>query len=826
MKNLTFDFKKDILPHIIAIVIFLAITILFFRPVFFDNQSLYQHDILQWEGGAKELIDYRKKTGEEGLWAGSMFSGMPGYLVNTKFSGDLLLHIQSVYTLFLPHPSSILFSAFVSFYLLLLVFGVRPQLAIAGAILYGLCSNNLIGFDAGHNARIAAMAYAPLVLGGIHLVFRKQFLWGFIMTALGMGLHLRVNHLQITYYLMLIVIFYGISQLIFAIKSKEIPEFGKKIGLLAAAVVLSIACNLGKMWTVLEYSPYTTRGKTELKSQGDEKASDSGLDKEYAFRHSNGIIEPMTLFVPNILGGSLNEKLAVDSNVGLALKARGATSAQISQQVRAMPTYWGQQPGTKPYYAGAILLFLFVLSLFVLESKEKYWLVAAIIFGIILTWGHNLASVNYFLFDYLPGYNKFRSVTFAIFMPTLALGLISFLGLERLLSTPFNKDMFKKFGISFIIALGVLILLILYSWMTKFDGKYDANYFGANAPDWLISALKADRAAMLRSDSLRAMFFISSGAALIYFYLKNKLTAAVAFGLFALLILIDIGLIGNRYLNKANFRRSPQREFFAKNEADKLILSDKSLGYRVYNLQNAFSDARTSYYHQSIGGYHGAKLKRYNDLIERPISNETAALYQSIQQQGGVDMEKFGVLNMLNTKYLVGGAEAGAVIKNPDANGAAWLVSDLIKVNNPDEEIASLDGLDTKSKAVIDVSKFTLKNESLNSNGSIQLVSKNPKSLAYDVEIDGDGMAVFSEIYYPKGWKATIDGKEASILRVNYVLRALEIPAGKHSVKFDFAPTSYHVGNTISWIANLILIGLFLAGIFFYYKNQSANQPS
>ncbi len=824
MKKLNLDFKKDILPHIIAILIFLAVTILFFSPVFFDNQSLYQHDILQWEGGAKELIDYRNKTGEEGLWAGSMFSGMPGYLVNTKFSGDLLLHIQSVYTLFLPHPTSILFSALLSFYLLLLVFGVRPSLAMAGAILYGLASNNLIGFDAGHNARIAAMAYAPLVLGGVHLVFRKKYLWGFIMTAFGMGLHLRVNHLQITYYLLLIVAFYGLSQLVMAIKTKELPGFSKNLGILIAAVVLALACNLGKLWTVMEYSPHTTRGKSELNGQGTSKAPSSGLDKEYAFRYSNGIIEPFTLFVPNILGGSLSEKLDADSNIGKALKSRGANSAQIAQQVQALPTYWGKQPGTKPYYAGAILLFLFVLGLFILEPKDKYWLMASIFFGIILTWGHNLSSVNYFLFDYLPGYNKFRSVTFAIFMPTLGLGLFGFLSLEKLLKTTFNKDVLKKFALSLIISLGILILLIIYSWMADFDGKYDANYFGANVPDWLINALKADRAAMLRSDVVRAMFFTVAGAALFYFYLKEKLSSIVAFGLFALLTLIDIGLIGNRYLTKANFRRSPQRAFFAMNEADKFILKDKSPGYRVYNLQNAFSDARTSYHHHSIGGYHGAKMKRYQNLIERPISEETAALYQSIQEQGGAEMEKFGVLNMLNTKYIIGGTEARAVITNPDANGAAWIVKNVIQVNSPDEEIATLNGLDTKSTAVVDVSKFNLTNNEFNASGIVNLIDYSPKSLTYEAEVNGDALAVFSEIYYPKGWKATIDGQKADILRTNYVLRALEIPSGKHTIKFEFAPMSYHVGNTVSWIANLILIGLFFTGLYFHFvapKNQA-----
>ena len=824
MKKINVDFKSDVLPHLIAVVLFLIITLIFFSPVFFEGKALSQGDILQWEGGAKELLDYREKTGEEGLWTNSMFGGMPGYLVNTKFSGNLLIHIEKVFTVFLPHPVRIMFAAFLSFYIMLLAFGVRPYLAIAGALIFGLTSYSTIGFTAGHNARVAAVAYMPLLMAGVHLAFRKKHLWGFILTALGLGLHLRVNHYQITYYLLLIVVIYGLINLIFAIKEKEFNAFAKNIGLLSMAAVIAIGCNLGRMWTVAEYSKYTIRGKSELAQSENKDQNQGGLDKDYAFYHSNGIMEPLVMFVPNFMGGASQQALEKDSNLGRALKANGAQPAQISQQLRAVPTYWGDQPSTAPYYVGAIAFLLFVLGIFLVDKPLKIWLVACTALGIILSWGDNFAALNYFIFDYLPGYNKFRSVTFTIIIAIFSLTLLGFLGLEKLLKVGLNKQTQRYLLLSVAITGGVSLLMVFYSWIGSFRGAIDERL--ADYPMWFIDALRQDRASLMRNDALRSLFFIVGGTSLIYFYFKNKLSEIFFATLFVLLTALDSGLVSSRFLNEDNFIKSPARTFFQETDADKLINKDTTPGYRVLELANPFNNARTSYFHQSLGGYHGAKMRRYQDLIEKGITPELNTWIGDLQKGGGTDMEKYGVLNMLNTKYILAGPAENAVIQNPDNNGSAWLVSKVVKVNNPDEEIEKLLLLDTKNQAVIDVDKFPVEADNFNGQGTVLLTEYKPNALTYEAKLDGDGLVVFSEIYYPKGWKATIDGEDAEILRANYVLRALPVPKGDHVIKFSFEPKSYYLGNTISLIFSILLLISIIAGIVLSLKKSSQPLPT
>ena len=804
MKKINVDFKADVLPHLIAVILFLVITLIFFRPVFFEGKTLSQHDILQWEGGAKELLDYRKKTGEEGLWTNSMFGGMPGYLVNTTFSGNLLIHIEKLFTVFLPHPTRIMFASLLSCYILLLAFGVRPYLAMAGALIYGLSSYNTIGFYAGHNARIAAVAYMPLVVAGVHLAFQNRYLWGFSLTALGLGFHLRVNHYQITYYLLLIVVIYGLIRLIFAIKEKEVNVFAKKVGLLSVAALIAVGCNFGRMWTITEYSGYSTRGKSELIQKENPEQNQGGLEKDYAFQYSNSIMEPLVLFVPNFMGGSSQQALEKDSNLGRALKANGAAPAQVSQQLKSIPTYWGKQPNTAPYYVGAIAVFLFILGLFLVDRPLKIWLVTCCVLGIILSWGDNFAALNYLIFDYLPGYNKFRSVTFTIILSIFSIILLGFLGLEKLLQAGLNKKTQKYLLLGVAITGGITLSMVFYSWIGSFRGAVDEQL---GAPLWFIDALRKDRAALLRTDALRSLFFIVGSTSLIYFYFKNKLSKIYFATLFMLLTVLDSGLVSSRFLNADKFKKSPERSFFQETPADKLIKNDDAQNFRGFELGgDPFSNARTSYFHQSLGGYHGAKMRRYQDLIEKGIGPEINAWIGDLQKSGGTDMDKYGVLNMLNTKYIMVGPAENAVVPNPDHNGNAWLVSKVIKVNSPDEEIEKLRSLDTKNEAVIDASKFPVASESFNDQGTVTLTDYQPNALTYEASLGGSSLVVFSEIYYPKGWKAAIDGEEAKILRVNYVLRALEVPQGEHTVQFTFEPKSYYLGNTISLIFSIILL--------------------
>lgn len=807
------DLKKDILPHLVAVIIFCVVTLAFFAPAFFESKTLPQHDITHWKGGAQELIEYRENTGEEGLWTNSMFSGMPGYLINTEFSGDLMKHVHIAYGLFLTYPMMTIFISCLSFYILLLTVGVRPWLAIAGGIAYGLTAFSIIGLMAGHNSKISAVSTMPLVLAGIHLAFSGKRIWGLAVTAIGLAIHLRPNHLQITYYLLLIVMAYGIMQLVIAVREKTLGDFIKTSGVLILAAVLAVGANAGRLLTTIEYGKYSTRGKSELTST--EEVS-TGLDKDYAFQYSNGIFEPLFLFIPNFYGGTSSEDLGNNSNLEEALRKNGANRQQIKQQVSSAPAYWGDQPLTAPYYAGAIVVFLFVLGMIVLENKYRIWLGSIALFALVLSWGSNF-ELNYFIFDYLPGYNKFRSVTFAIIIVVFAMILGGFMGLERLVQTGLTVPQRKKFLIAVGSVAGFALLCVLFAGMGSYIGAIDARL--ASYPDWYLSALRADRAALLRADAVRSLIFVLLFAGVVWLMIKNKLSQVTAYALLILLVLVDMFGIAKRFINEDTFVRKSRQTEFELTAADQAILSDKDISYRVLNLLNPFNDARTSYHHKSIGGYHGAKLGRYQELIERCIAPEQAQIVTALQG-GSLDFGNIGVLNMLNTKYLMAGNTAGAVIPNTGANGNAWFVEEVIKVNSPDEEIEQTGRINTRTTAVVDVSKFKVPKVSMSAAGNIQLVEYKPNYLKYQSSNDESGLAVFSEIYYPEGWRATIDGKEVEIVRANYVLRALEIPAGEHEIEFSFSPKSYSVGNTLTWVFNIIILGVCIGAIGYTFMRK------
>jgi hypothetical protein len=441
------EFKTQVLPHLIAILVFLLVTVIYFRPVFLQSKSLNQHDIKQWEGGAKEVLDYRAQTGKEALWTDGMFGGMPAYLISTHWGYGIMDGFTKVISLGLPHPTKVIFIAFLSFYILLLSFGVRPYIAIAGALAFGLSSYNIIGFTAGHNARIAAVAYMPLVLAGIQTTFKRSTLLGLTLTFLGLALELHAGHLQITYYLIFIVLGYMIASLVENIKSNTLKPFLIKSSLLTGVAVLALGTFLGSFLSTMEYSKYSIRGASELEQEDQE--SKGGLTKAYAFQYSNGIYEPMVLMIPDILGGSMSTQLAIDSNVGQFMLSNGVPAAQAEQQLRAMPTYWGNQPATSPYYAGAFVSLLCVIGLIVLPRSTIIWVSAVAIFGIMLSWGDSFSAFNYFMFDHLPGYNKFRSVTFSMILPIFCMIFMGFLGLEQILRNGWSKKTQKQLLIAF-----------------------------------------------------------------------------------------------------------------------------------------------------------------------------------------------------------------------------------------------------------------------------------------------------------------------------------------------------------------------------------------
>ncbi|MCK6617561.1 MAG: YfhO family protein [Cyclobacteriaceae bacterium] len=802
MKNITFS--QHIAPHLLAVVVFLLVTVFFFSPVFFENKTLNQHDIVQSLGAAKALRDFRSQTGEEGLWVPNMFSGMPAYLVNVEWGNQAIRYIKSIAGIGLPHPVNNIFLAFLSYYIMLLCFRVRPYLALAGALAFGLSSYMIIGLAAGHNARIGAIAFMPLVVGGIHLAFNNRKIPGFGLTTAGLALHLRENHLQITYYLLLIVLGYGLVQLITAIRAKQLPDFAKTILLLIPAALLATGSFFGPLWSISEYSPYSIRGKSELLTSATEKPAD-GLRKEYAFEYSNGILEPLVLVIPGFYGGSSSNYLVQnpESNVYKALVESGdqRTANQLAPFTRA---YWGPQSNTAPYYGGAIIFLLFIIGILFADKKFVWWLLPLSLLAVVLSWGNNFATFNYLVFDFFPGYNKFRSVTFALLIILFAMPLLGMLGLEKLFEQGLNQQTKKKLLLALSASGGLCLLLLLTSGMFSYLNENESGL-----PAWFTEALRSDRRSILRSDAFRSLSFIVAAFVLIYFDLRKKAPAGF-YALLIFLITVDLAVVDRRYFTKDNYQ-SKRRNVIEMSAADQQVLKDTDY-YRVLNLNNPMADALTSYYHNSIGGYHGAKMKRYQDLYDSCIYPEINRLIESAQV-GDPDFKNLPVINMLNTRYVFYGQNRANVIPNRQANGSAWFVREVQLVTSANDELKTTGEIDSKNQAVIDESKFKVQNLSflVDSTAAIRLVTHKPNYLKYETHNPANGIAVFSEIYYPSGWTATVDGKEVTILRANYVLRAVEVPAGNHTIEFRFGPKSYTIGNPItqasSWLVVLVLLG-------------------
>jgi Bacterial membrane protein YfhO len=795
------SFAQHILPHLIAVTAFLLVTVFFFSPIFFDNKTLVQHDIAQSIAGSKALTDYRTQTGEEGLWAATMYSGMPAYLVSVQWSNAAIVFLKRALTLFLAHPISNIFLAFICYYIMLLTFKVRPYLAIAGAFAFGLSTFMIIGLSAGHNARIGATALVPLVIAGIHLAFSGKRLLGFGVTAAALALHLRENHLQVTYYMIFIVLGYGLMQLIIAIRTKTIIELAKTVAILIPAALLAAGTFFGQLWAVKEYSDLSARGKSELTSPVT-KTESTGVSSEYAFRYSNGILEPMTIMVPNFYGGSSQDYLVQNRESETYKVLMGASDKQLANQLAQYSTpYWGDQPLAAPYYGGAIIAFLFVIGIIFAERKYVWWLVAISVFAIVLSWGSNFESVNYFLFEHMPGYNKFRSVTFALMLVFFAMPLLGLLGLERLFEKGVTPETKKKLWIAFGLTGGVCLLLVLFGGVMSFMKEQEGTL-----PDWFLSALRDDRKSLLRSDAIRSFFFIAAIFIVLYFNLVKKVSPWIVCAFLAFFVMIDLVIVDKRYFAKENYKRKREAVFTLR-PSEELIKQDKSY-YRVYNTDG---DGRASYFFNSITGYHGAILRRYQDLIDSCLYKNDMARLQADAQQQRFDYSKYNTLNMLNCKYIVYGEQAGQVIVNQGAAGPVWFVKDLVSVNSPNEELEKVNEINTRTTAIIDISKFNAPAFQYDSTSSIVNVEHNLRNLKYESQAQTPGLAVFSEIYYPEGWIATIDGKETPILRVNYVLRALEVPAGKHTIEFKFEPRAFIVGNKVtaacSWLVLLVLLG-------------------
>lgn len=810
------DFKKDILPHLIAVGLFFVVTIAFFNPIIFEDKSLSQHDIQQWEGSAKELMDFRDQTGTEGLWTNSMFGGMPGYLINVLWNDKPIEYLHRVFTLGLPHPIRVIFASFLSFYILLLVFKVRPYGAMGLSLAFGLSSYMIIGLVAGHNARIGAIAYIPLVVAGVHLAFQNRRWLGVGLTTAALSMQLRINHLQITYYLLLILMVYGLIFLVVNWKKGTIREFGINLGLLSIGALIAVASMTGKFWSTYEYGKYSMRGKSELSSTA--SGDSQGLAKDYAFQYSNGIFEPLVMFIPDFMGGSSSTLVISDPDSETMDALRRSNDQESADQLaRYSRAYWGKQPATAPYYAGAVLGFLFILGILTVSRPIKTWLLIVFGLGVVLSWGDNFSTLNYLIFDHFPLYNKFRSVTFTIILSIFSMTLLGGLGLESFLNIKNKKAAKKILLAAFGIFGGFCMVLVIGAGFINMSGPAEIS---SQLPLWFTSALQDDRVALLRSDAFRSFAFAFLAFGTLWLTVIKDSKPVLAVLAITIFILIDSWNVDSRFISKDNYQRNPSELFFTETDVDKAIQMDDDLEYRVYNLQGAMNEARTSYFHHSLGGYHGAKMRRYQDFYENVIQNETRELINMLQS-GDTDFSHLGGINMLNTKYFYVGSSITGVFRNESPNGNAWLVKNVQTVNSPDEELSLLTGLNTKTTAVIDNSKFKQSKTTYNSEGTVALTSYAPDKLTYAYSSETPSLAVFSEIYYPKGWIATIDGSEIPILRANYILRALDLPSGNHTIEFRFVPDVYTIGNKITAVFCVLVILILVGSIYFDIKQRA-----
>ncbi len=799
------EILKKNMPHIIVVGLFILISMVYFNPLL-SGKKLYQGDITNFKGMSQEIADFRKEHNEEPYWTNSMFGGMPAYQISVLYNHDWIKTIDSAIR-FLPRPADYLFLYFVSFYFMMILLGNDWRVSLIGALAFGLSTYFLIILDAGHNAKAHAIGYFPMITAGIILAFRKKYLLGGIITALFMSLEINANHFQMTYYLGLLILILGGFYLYEAIKQKSIPDFAKSAGVLILAVVLAFGSNATKLMTTYEYTKYSTRGPSELTIDKDKSGKTDGLDRDYITQWSYGIVESFNLLIPNFTGGGSGEALAEDSNLANALKGR-VPQQQIKQIIANAPTYWGDQPFTSgPAYVGAIVIFLFVLGLFIVDGTIKWWLLAGTVMSLMLSWGKNFMPLTDLMLDFFPMYDKFRAVASIQVVLEFTMPFLAVLALKEWFFGDKQKgDMKKSLRLSMAIVGGLtLVFVLLGSFLFNFVGAGDAQYANMGFP---MEAIIADRIDMLQSDGIRSLVFILVSFVLLCLTLKEKISKNIALGLIAFFMVMDLGGVDKRYLNNDSFvnKRKVEKPFTMSN-ADKEILKDKSI-YRVYNASvNTMSNSSTSYFHQSVGGYHGAKLKRYQELWDMQVAKNNTQ-----------------VLNMLNVKYfIVPNKDRLQVQLNPTTNGNAWFVDDIKFVENADEEMRSLTGFNSRYEAIVD-NKFKNNIPSdkiiLEGTPSVELVHYQANELKYVSKNTKDGLAVFSEIYYPKGWQATIDGKAVEISRADYVLRALWIPKGKHEIVFTFQPQIIATGDKLMLGSNILLFGLLLLGIGIIVKRQ------
>ena len=805
-------------PHFLAIIGFITISLLYFYPVI-QGKKISQSDIVQYTGMAKEQNDFRAEYKAEPYWTNSAFGGMPTYQLGANYPNDFIGKLDDTLR-FLPRPADYLLLYFLGFYALLLVFKVNPLKAFFGALAFGFSTYLIIILGVGHNAKAHAIAYMPLVVAGFILIFRKRYIHGGILTMLAVALEINANHFQMTYYLLLFLMVFSIYFLYRLYEEKDLKSLPKIFITFAVAVVLAVGANATNLLATKEYADFSTRGKSELtiNPDGTKKTENSALSKSYITEYSYGIGESFNLIAPRLFGGSNAENVGNDSKLYEFVVNQGASPSEAEDFVKNVPTYWGNQPiVAAPAYIGAIVFFLAVLALFHDKRKIKYAFAFGALFSLLLSWGKNFPALTDFFIDYVPMYDKFRAVSSIQVILELCVPVLAIMGLQSFFKKEENRT--KSLLYTGATSLGIILILFFAKGFFNYTSPNDQYYieaYGKEMGTLFVEALKADRASLYMADLLRSGFFMLVGFGVLWFANKGKLSAKNAVLIIGVFMIGDLFFVDKNYVNAKDFVSAREvNEPFQASEADMQILQDTT-HYRVFEVAGNMSSARASYFHKSLGGYHAAKPRRIQELFDYQIAKNNKQ-----------------VLDMLNVKYIIQSNDKGEQFPtiNPDANGNAWFVSKIQYVNSADEEMKALDKLDTKNVAVFgqtksegsySVASQILKNTfTKDSLATIKLDLYKPNHLKYTSNNSNEGFAVFSEIYYPKGWKATIDGKEASIYRVDYTLRGLEIPKGKHTIEFKFEPEVVKTGSTIALFSSIGMILLIVGGVYFENRKKS-----
>lgn len=804
------DRLKKLLPHIGVVALFFVMALAYCFPLM-QGKVLMQSDIIQSVGMQTEMHEYADKTGEVPLWTNSMFSGMPGYQIWNEYPSILVNYITNALRAPLPHPADVIFLYLFISYLTFILLGFNLWQSLLGAVAYAFMSANFLYLEAGHLSKTIAMAYMPLVIGSVIVTLRGKVLFGAALFALIFAMQLRANHVQIAYYTGMFSGILWLAYLVKAVMDKQLPNFAKATGALVLAALLGVAVNTSTLWTTYEYAKDTIRGGSELSTE----ENSGGLDLDYALRWSYGRGETFTMLVPNFNGGSSNKNIGTNSITYETLVGKGVPKKQAENFVESAPIYFGDQPFTGgPFYFGAITCFLFVFGLMMVKGPIKWAVLGITVLSIPLAWGKNFIPLSELFFNYFPLYNKFRDVKMVFSATEIAFVILAMYALKALVDGDRPMAEVKK---NLYIALGVtgglsLAIALFGSSFMSFDGAVD----GQIGQQWIVEALKEDRARLLRNDAFRSLIFILLGGGAVWLYLTEKLKLKFFFPLLIVLVLADLWSVDQRFFDKTDYISPKEYERYSQpTGVDLAIKKDTDIHYRVLNLSvSTFNDAFTSYHHKSVGGYHAAKLSRYQDMIERHIGQNNRAVW-----------------NMLNTKYIITRAEdqpgGKGLIPNPEALGNAWFISNFNMVDGAEAEITALNDFDPSRTAVVDnkYADYVSGMQPNNTGSTIELTSYNPDHMVYKTNVKGgEQFAVFSEVYYNsgKGWEAFIDDKPVDHIRVNYILRGLKIPEGEHTIRFDFEPNTYYTGETISLIASIVLFLLF--GFAVYNETKSSKE--